>query len=213
MKLHLISFGFVFLFFTAAQAGWTLRGQYYGGQELDLGLYEEIREPLAQDLKDYVDKLPNLKELKITLNSPGGSYYETLEMLPTFKALKERGVRITTTVNNGDECDSMCVLLFAQGDVRRAGEVAAFMFHGISIAAISNIPERKTSDVLISVLASTPGLNKQWLKELVDLGVFYTPGMYWISGKELVDAGSGYVTETISRNYREKPYNRSYNPL
>lgn len=190
------------------ESKWNVRYDY--GGELELRLDDEIRPPLKQQLDELTSQRPDLKELRLTLNSPGGSYYETLEMLPILDNLKRRGVKIITTVNNGDECDSMCILLFAQGHVRRAAEVSAFMFHGVAVSMLSNIPEKKSTDDLIYKLSLTPGLNQQWLKDLVDLGIFKTPGMYWMTGKELYQSQSGYVTELISRDYRAKPYDRSY---
>lgn len=131
-----------------------------------------------------------------------------MAVLDKFKA---RGVTLITRVDNGDECDSSCVPLFAQGHQRQAGAVAAFMFHGVAAYVISNVPIAADTEEMLTLIRR--GANASWLKGLQDLGVFSEPAMYWPSGQELVDQNSGLVTELLTRHNRFRPYDRSYRAL
>lgn len=179
---------------------------------LILRLDTEIRAPLAKDFEALVKSCPGIKTIELRLNSGGGSITEISEMAKILEPLKKQGVTLTTRVHNGDECDSSCVPLFALGDKRQAGEVSAFMFHGVSITAISNIPHPASTQEMLDLIRKASGLNGAWLQSLINAKIFAVPSMYWLSGKELVDQKSGLVTELLPRQTLLKPYDRSYKP-
>lgn len=177
-------------------------------EELILKLEVEIRAPLAQQLSETLAQCPSLKELVLRLDSPGGSIVETKKIVEVLDQAKARGVNVITRVDNGDECDSNCVPLFAQGDVRQAGSVAAFMFHGVATYMITNVPNALDTEEMLVMIRK--GADNQWLRGLQDIGVFSVPGMYWLSGQELVEQKSGLVTELLPRHQKQKPYDRTY---
>ncbi|GEM_PF-6811461 len=177
-----------------------------------LKLQAEIRSPLAEDLRKLTSSCQNLESLELRFDSPGGSIVEAAAIVDVLEQLKNQNVKITTRVNNGDECDSSCVPLFAQGNMRQAGPVAAFMFHGVAVYMLTNIPDPGLSQMMISMIEKANGLNTDWLNDLKAKKVFSIPSMYWLSGKELVDQKSGFVTELLDRQELAKPYDRSYRP-
>ncbi len=183
----------------------------YITDELILKLEDEIRPPLAEKISDLIANCPQLKTLQLRLNSFGGGIYETQLIVSVLDQAKSRGITVITRVENGDECDSNCVPLFAQGQKRQAGEVAAFMFHGVASWVVTNIPNAKdTEDMLVMIRR---GAKASWLEKLKSQGVFSEPGMYWMSGKELVVEGSGLGTELLPRRIRSQAYDRTYRAL
>jgi len=189
---------------------WKVQQSCDLGNKLTISTSAEIRRELADELKNLVKKCSGLQQLHLKLNSPGGSFYVAAEMIEDLQILKKSGVEIITEVINGDECDSMCVALYAQGDQRLAAPAAAFMFHGVATFSITNIPDPTITAQLIEILRKTPGLNQLWLDSLIADGVFSEPSMYWITGQELFSEKTGFATELTTRHQKLKPYDRSY---
>ncbi len=177
---------------------------------LTLKLEGEVRPPLAADLAKLTISCKALQRLELRFDSPGGALYEALAIVSEINKLKEKGVTIVTRVNNGDECDSICVPLYAQGNIRQAGPVAAFMVHGVAVFAISNIPDPAANIQLFKLLKAAPELNEEWLQGLILKDVFSKPSMYWLSGKELLEQKSGLVLELLERQQLTQPYDKSY---
>lgn len=194
-----------------APSDWTLKaGCTAAPESLSLKLNSEIRPPLADNLEIYLRACPDLKKLELRLNSPGGSIVETSRLAEILDKAKSRGIQVTTRVDNGDECDSSCIPLYAQGNKRQAGPVAAFMFHGVAIYLITNIPDPDSTKELLDLVRKASGLNKVWLQGLIDKKIFSVPSMYWLSGQELMDQKSGFVTELLERQQLLTPYDHSY---
>ncbi|AHI06073.1 hypothetical protein BDW_07865 [Bdellovibrio bacteriovorus W] len=183
----------------------------YNKSELTLKFEELIRPNHAIELGQTLNQCPELKDLKILLNSPGGSLSETRKIKDILDSAKSRGVVVTTQVNNGDECDSNCVPLFAQGNIRKAGAVAAFMLHGVSTPIISNIPEKASTEEMLAMIRD--GASEAWLQKLIEMQVFSIPAMFWMSGAELYKDNSGLVTELLPRFEKFAPYDKTYRAL
>lgn len=216
MMKNTVSFilGSALLLFSAASWGnsWKVVSSCdYSKTELTLRFEELIRPQHSEQLELTLNSCPELKDLKILLNSPGGSLGETRKIKEILDRAKARGVVVTTQVNNGDECDSNCVPLFAQGNIRKAGAVSAFMFHGVSTPIISNIPEKASTDEMLAMIRN--GINEIWLQKLIDMQVFSVPAMFWMSGAELYNENSGLVTELLPRFEKFAPYDKTYRAL
>lgn len=216
-KLLTLSILFTFFTLTAASASevappswkvYTPCGET--SSQMVLKLQAEIRKPLAEELRQLTSSCQNLDSLELRLDSPGGSIVEAAAIVDVLDQLKQKGVQITTRVNNGDECDSSCVPLFAQGHKRQAGPVAAFMFHGVAVYMLTNIPDPGLTQNMLSMIQKADGLSSAWLNSLKEKNVFSVPSMYWLSGQELMDQKSGLVTELLVRQELAKPYDRSY---
>lgn len=167
-----------------------------------------IRPPFAEQLKRIISSHSNNKSYLLQLDSVGGSIYETKEAIEILKQLTD----LTTIVQNGAECSSNCVPLFVQGQKRLAGEVSSFMFHGIAIYAVTNIPDEALTNEMISFYKEA-GINMDFIDELKKKGVYSTPGMYWMTGKELFENHSLFVTKLIERHYHANPYNYDYSAI
>lgn len=183
----------------------------YNKSELTLKFEELIRPNHAAQLDLALNSCPELTDLKLLLNSPGGSISETRKIKEVLDTAKSRGVVVTTQVNNGDECDSNCVPLFAQGNIRKAGAVAAFMFHGVSTPILTNIPEKASTEEMLAMIRN--GVNDVWLQKLIEMQVFSIPAMFWMSGAELYNENSGLVTELLPRFEKFAPYDKTYRAL
>lgn len=183
----------------------------YDKSALTLRFEELIRPDHSTQLEASLRACPELRDLKIVLNSPGGSIYETKKIKEVLDKAKARGVIVTTQVNNGDECDSACVPLFAQGNIRKAGAVAAFMFHGVSTPILTNIPDKSSTEDMLAMIRN--GINEEWLQKIINLEVFSIPAMFWMSGAELYNENSGLVTELLPRYEKFAPYDKSYRAL
>ncbi len=175
------------------------------GQQLTIYLSGLIRSPMASDLKTIINHHGHHLPIVLKLNSEGGSIYETEEIINLLRSLSD----LTTEVSNGSECSSNCVPIFAQGKSRKAGPVAAFMFHGIAIYAISNIPDPELTNKMISFYQRAD-IDMNFFERLKNKKVYSTPGMYWLSGKELFDTKANIVTQLLERHQVATPYDYSY---
>lgn len=174
-------------------------------QGLTIYLSGLIRSPMAADLRKIIDHHGHHLPITLKLNSDGGSIYETEEIINLLRTLSD----LTTEVSNGNECSSNCVPIFAQGKSRKAGPVAAFMFHGIAVYAISNIPDPELTNKMIAFYQRAD-IDMNFFERLKKDKVYSTPGMYWLSGKELFDTKANIVTQLLERHQVATPYDYSY---
>jgi hypothetical protein len=167
--------------------------------------------PMASDMEEAFAKAELDKPVAIDLDSRGGSVEEGKKIIRLIQAERARGRRVDTVVQNGNHCGSMCVPIFVQGENRIAGEVSAFMFHGATQAAFTNVPNALMTAELLNTFVAA-GVNKDWLNSLKEKGVFSTPGEYWISGKDLLDAKSGVVTRLKGQYEQFEPWHAPFDP-
>lgn len=167
--------------------------------------------PLAREFDELVESFKDDRPLLVHLNSGGGSYQEGLKIIATLRRLAQEGREVNTTVHNGEICGSMCVPVFLQGRKRFAGEVAAFMFHGVVAHGFTNVPnEAKTREALNLFLDA--GVSKEWLDGMWGKKVFSLPGQYWMTAGELHRENSGIVTEIIPRHEVFEPWSAPIDP-
>ncbi|MFN7728924.1 MAG: ATP-dependent Clp protease proteolytic subunit [Bdellovibrio sp.] len=167
--------------------------------------------PMADKLEQILAPLKPKQPLLIILNSNGGAANEGLKLIALLTAEKRNGRKILTSVENGTTCASMCVMLYAQGENRYAGEASMFMFHGATRHEMTNVPNELKTREMLQILIDA-GVSKKWIDQLWALKVFTLPGSYWMSGRELVDAGSNLVTRAISRHEIEEPWYAPFDP-
>jgi ATP-dependent protease ClpP protease subunit len=149
------------------------------------------------------------RRLVIALNSPGGSIAHGREVMEVIR--KASQVRpIDTLVERGGVCASMCVPIYLIGATRAADPGAHFMFHEASLALpegkeIGNIdretiaPIRKTieglaTDDLFLRDIGTQRVNARWLTMM---RTKITDREIWLTGRQLVDEGSGVVDALV----------------
>lgn len=170
-----------------------------------------IATPMAAEIEEQLKKAVEDRPLLVHLNSEGGSVTEGEKIIAILQRLRAEKKTVHTTVMNGEKCASMCVFLYAQGEKRFASEVSTFMFHGAIQFAITNVPDAwKTREQLQHLIKA--GVSTAWLNSLWEAGAFTKPGAYWMSGKDLVDAKSGLVTDLLSRHDVQEPWRAPFDP-
>ena len=160
-----------------------------------------IAHPLADKLKDVLKAIPAASKITLELSSPGGTVDEGNKIIQLLEDEIKLGRKIETFVQNGSQCGSMCVPIFMVAKVRKAGEVATFMFHPATTVGL-NVNKQLTGFLLGAMILR--GLSEKWISEKTKLGVFSSPGEYWMTGKELSDEKAGVVTELKSRHIKYK---------
>src|SRR5213079_2109028 len=145
------------------------------------------------------------RHLVIALNSPGGSIAHGREVMEVVREASQ-ALPIDILIEKGGVCASMCVPIYLIGKTRTADPGAHFMFHEASLAlpegkesskidreAIS--PVRKTieslaTDDLFQRDIGTQRVDARWL---TSMRTKITHREIWLTGRQLVEEGSGVV--------------------
>lgn len=168
-----------------------------------------IRAPLTEKFQKLITEANLKKEIELRFDSVGGSIYETKKLIKVLTELKENNVELITRVDQGSMCASSCVPLFVQGQKRLAGNTSSFMFHGVALYAVTNIPGESDTKVMIDAYRKA-GINEKWIQKHIDMQVWSSPNETWYNGKELLEDGSNFVTGPLSNRTFFEPYNRDY---
>lgn len=171
-----------------------------------------IAYPMAHELKEAFEKMsPESKRVLLHLNSGGGSVQEGLEIIGLLRLKKREGYKIDSTVHNGEICGSMCVPLFVQGERRYAGEVSAFMFHGVVKHGFTNVPDEERTRSLINLFFDA-GVSRDWISLMWERKAFSTPGSYWLTGQQLLNEKSNIVNFLLPAHDVEEPWHAPLDP-
>lgn len=168
-----------------------------------------IRTPLTEEFQKLIRGVDLKKEMELRFDSVGGSIYETKKLIKILNELKVNDVKLTTRVDQGSICASSCVPLFVQGHKRLAGNASSFMFHGVALYAVTNVPSENETKVMINTYRKA-GISEKWIQEHIDLKVWSSPNETWYNGKELLENGSNFVTESLNNRIFFESYNRDY---
>ena len=173
-----------------------------------------IQKPMRDEIAAALNKLAaDPRRLVITLNSPGGSLAHGREVMAAIREAARRRP-IDTLVEDGGVCASMCVPIYLLGSERTADPGAHFMFHEARLDA-SAAPEGAASKPIddslrkiIETVVTTDlfendiggqRVNAQWLAEMLKR---IQGRDIWVSGRQLVDEGSGVVDALVSTTPR-----------
>lgn len=168
-----------------------------------------IRSPMEREFKKLIMSLDHSKPVELRLNSVGGSIYETRSLIEFLNTFKTSGGELITRVDQGEMCASSCVPLFVQGSKRVAGNVSSFMFHGVAVLMITNIPSEFETNIMLKYYREA-GIQENWIQEHLALKVWSTPNETWYNGKELYENGSSFVTDLLNNRTLFEPYNRDF---
>lgn len=169
-----------------------------------------IAYPMAREIEEHLDQIAADQTILFHLNSGGGSVDEGLKIISLIQREKLGGRTINTFVDQAEMCGSMCVPIFVQGMTRSAGTTSAFMFHGVR-PFHSNIPVVARTRELLKIFTEA-GVSETFLDELWDLGVFDTPGEYWISAKDLVQQETQVVNRLLAAHRKYEPWTAPFDP-
>lgn len=169
-----------------------------------------ISYPMAREIEEHLELIEPDRKLLFHLNSGGGSVDEGLKIIAIMRREIAAGRVVNTFVDQAEMCGSMCVPLFVQGLSRSAGTTSAFMFHGVR-PFHSNIPVVSRTRDLLNIFIDA-GVSETFLDNLWEIGVFDTPGEYWISAKELVEADAGVITKLLPAHRKFEPWTAPFDP-
>jgi hypothetical protein len=159
-----------------------------------------IASPMAQNLRAIwreIEASSRFRRVLLRLNSPGGSDLHGAEVIDVLSEMREH-VALSTVVEQGEVCASMCIAVYIQGDTRYASPASAWMFHGAS-RAMSNIPSLSLTMGFFD-LFRLRGIDEVFINYLFEEQYVTTPGAYWLSGKEL--AGRSNIITDLLPNWR-----------
>jgi ATP-dependent protease ClpP protease subunit len=166
--------------------------------------------PVAPPMRDrFADAFQQFetdpRRLVISLNSPGGSVDHGHQVIKEIrKASLSRP--IDTMVEVGKSCASMCVPIYLVGAERSAHKAARFMFHEVSFN-LSRVQDQAVRQQLANASIRNKAINHftnelfeddmgprsvdaRWLR---DMRVKIRGRDVWLTGKQLMDQGSGVV--------------------
>jgi ATP-dependent protease ClpP protease subunit len=205
----------ILFFISSAQASTFYKDENFSIKKIDkkektIVLIEGlIRAPLSEEFQKLIKEVDLKKQIELRLDSVGGSIYETQKLINTLDDLKNNNTGLTTRVDQGSMCASSCVPLFVQGQSRLAGNASSFMFHGVALYAVTNIPGEKDTKIMIDTYLKA-GIDEKWIQKHIDMKVWSSPNETWYNGKELFEDGSNFVTGSLNNQITFEPYNRNY---
>lgn len=142
------------------------------------------------------------KSVELSLQSCGGRTDYMAETIGVLTNIKKT-VTLTTVVEPGSTCASACIPVFLASDRRRAAMSSLWFFHrswryqlkGGVDAVLTRAPGTYTVDGFLNHFYIPAGLSPEWLAHLKQ--VIENNDGYWQTGRDLWDAKSGIITETI----------------
>lgn len=152
--------------------------------------------PMAENLRAIWSEIrasPRFRRVLLRLNSPGGADIHGMEVIAILSEMREH-VALSTVVEQGEVCASMCIAIYIQGDIRYASPASAWMFHGAS-RAMSNIPSLSVTTDYFDLFRAR-GIDGAFIDYLFENQYVTTPGAYWLSGKELAER-SNIITDLL----------------
>lgn len=179
-------------------------------ENLTLEIKGTIAYPIASQVAEALNFLPNGKTVTLVLNSPGGLNEEGFALIKVIDENRSR-LTINTLVDNGSQCSSMCIPIFVQGEKRTAAQAAVFLFHGSARSAFTNEIDLPATEEYLNSLRAR-GVEEQFIQALKKEGVFIEPTDAWLNGAQLLEMNSGVATEVVSSLVKHKPWKSSFNP-
>lgn len=157
--------------------------------------------PRALD-RAFRERRSDPRRIVLSLNSDGGSVSEGAVVIERIKKL-QRTHTVDTLLEDGRQCASMCVPIFAAGGHRMAHPKARFMFHSVRLASsgffrpsreqVKQIEEAATEDLFDDHLRAS-GINERWLENLrTTMG----NADVWFDARELYEKRVGLVDELV----------------
>lgn len=107
---------------------------------------EDVSEAFEQE--STVMASNGVKHITINLHSPGGDVEAAYFIKEQIKILNEKGITVTTFIDNYDACMSACPLIFLAGNERIAYSSSVIMLHGPYITFPYNVPENVMNQLM-----------------------------------------------------------------
>jgi len=157
-----------------------------------------IEAPITKDIETAILKFSaHKKNAILDISSPGGSVTEGAHLIEILRQFKKNH-KLSSIVQRGGMCASMCVPIFLQGDHRVAARASTWMFHGAR-KWYTTIPDDQETDKNL-IYFREAGVSEAWLQSI--LPYMRQPGEYWQTGGELFDSKSGLFDKALE-NHRQ----------
>lgn len=163
---------------------------------------DSVEAPMSQRFSDAFEAHKSSADtIILDLNSPGGSLLEGGRLITLIEKMKQSH-RIETQVRNRQNCLSMCVPIYLQGELRRAAASSRWMFHEPRLVdaftdEVQNQPEfekNRSATQFFDKYFVNSEMDPDWRERLREDWVGKD---IWFSGKELVEQHSGVVQELM----------------
>ncbi len=157
-----------------------------------------IDPPLAREINQEFNRIKNdYKRISIELDSPGGSVDEGGRIIGVIQKMRKTH-RISTYVGPENECLSMCVPIYMQGQLRVAATSSTWMFHEpIAVDVFSgnetfiyDFEQRQSTQSVFYEFFKNSEIDPIWrevLRHQMRLGEV------WKSGRELKDERTNII--------------------
>lgn len=154
-----------------------------------------IFSPIAKDVSEAIAKTPRGTPIVVSLDSLGGKLKEGEKLIAVLDAAK-KSQEVTTFVDNGNRCLSMCIAIFMSGEKRIAGRASVWMIHAAH-AYGSPLPLPGPTKRYLHDLAAR-GVSERWLRQLEhEHHLFSRPAELWLTGAELAAQNSNIATKVL----------------
>ena len=172
------------------------------GQYVVLSWQGEIGVPMQRQIRQSIKEWKGTTDAFLfDLNSQGGSLREGSKVIELIDDLKATHV-VNTRVGNRAICLSMCVPIFLQGKERLAAADSAWMFHEPIIVNFytdeeADVPEferRALAERFFNQYFDNSPMNEAWRDKL---RIEWVGTEVWKTGSELIDEGSGIITQQL----------------
>lgn len=159
-----------------------------------------VEAPMLQRFQEAFDHLEDdQRPILISLNSPGGFVEHGRDIMNLIHK-QSRNHTINTIVEAGHSCASMCVPIYLVGETRMAHPAAKFMFHEASFkskavpsqfyrAAVNKVTDRLFDDDI-----GGRSVDGKWLTGMRER---VRGRDVWLTGRQLMDQGSGVVDKLL----------------
>ena len=159
---------------------------------------------MADEIKrDFEKWRGRTNRVVLNLNTDGQSVKAVERVIGVLADIK-RTHALETAVAPARKCWSMCVYVYAQGDVRHGSLASTWQFREV---AFTDTRTNKTvfstadTDRLVQQYLEPAGISKAWL---ADLKSKRTNAIFWQSGADLVQSKSGFITHPLGNNIPRK---------
>jgi ATP-dependent protease ClpP protease subunit len=155
---------------------------------------------MSRRIREAFDEVKkDVSVIVLDLNSPGGEIAEGARVIDILERI-QRTHGVDTRVGFKRNCLSMCVPIFMEGENRIAAANARFMFHQPQLydmvteerVDVPEMEKRITTARFYRRYFEGSVMNEAWGEQLK---IDWEDKDVWKTGRELVDEGSGLVTE------------------
>ncbi len=174
-----------------------------GGDRLVLRWVGKVDKKMASALDDAFERNKlHIKSVELSLHSCGGRVDYMAAVIGVLRHIKETH-KLTTVVDQGAMCASACIPIFLASDNRRAALASLWFFHRSWRSELSGgvdevqtaAPGKSSVERFHERYYAPAGVSREWLRRLRN--VIENTNGYWQTGRDLWEAKSGLVTETI----------------